>query len=196
MNIDKNKRVFVIDFDNHLYDLLKDEYEIVKHSNYMKDFLDYDYSYDYLVADMMYKDGDIFELVKKTKVKPIVIEQFSNFMMSKLKNKVVFLSKDDFFIKENYIDISLDLKGYTLSLKAVEVLNKDNTLLGSIGDLYSLIGSEPSTVEKLIRYYKEALYDNKVLEFKHAELNKKYPTNSEFLASLLDLYNQKKIKVD
>ncbi len=197
MNIDRSSTIAIIDFDNHLYDLLKSEYTIIKHTNNMQDIIDYSYNFDYLITDSIYKDGDIFELVKHIKYKPLLIDDLSDFLKKKLKNKVIFVNRDDFFLKENYIGIQSELKGYKLALECVKELSNDIELLGKSKALYERISNESTqSTEKLIRYYKEYLYNNSILDNADASFNKTYPTNSEFLKILLDLYKQKKIKVD
>jgi hypothetical protein len=195
MNIDRNKKVFVLDFDNHLYDLLKDSYNIVRHSNCMQDFIETTNNYDYLITDIIYQDGDLTELVKHVKQKPICLEKPTTKIYELLKNKVDFVSIDEFLTKEEYIDISSDLEGYRLTLKLLRevILNED--LIGDLNGLYQKIG-EPRTIEKNIRYYKERLFDLEVLESEFLRFNKSYPTNTEFFRLLLELYNAKKIKVD
>jgi len=197
MNIDRSSTIAIIDFDNQLYDLLKSEYTIIKHTNNMQDIIDYSYKFDYLVADSIYQDGDIFELVKHIKYKPLLIDDLSDFFKKKLKNKVIFVNRDDFFLKENYIGIQSELKGYKLALECVKELSNDIELLGKSKALYKRISDESTqSTEKLIRYYKEYLYNNSILDNEGASFNKTYPTNVEFLKILLDLYKQKKIKVD
>lgn len=191
MNIDKSKRLVILDFSGELYNLLKDEYSIIKHTNDMKDVVDYDYSYDYLVCEAYYQDGDIFELIKHIQTKPLLFDNLSNKMVQKLKNKVEFVSKENFFILNDYIDIAIDTKGYDLVIKAIKMFLEDESLILEVGPLYELLGDNS---EKLIRYYKEKLIDSGKLKY-NGEFNRTYPTNTEFFNIIYSLYKAKKIKV-
>ncbi len=195
MSIDKSKKVFVLDFDNHLYDLLKEEYNIVKHSNLMEDVLTCKSKYDFLLTDSVFQDGDIIELAKVINKKPYCLEKVTPLIQKELAKKVYFISINDLLPNEEYIDISSKLQGYKLTIKVVKLLIEDKELIGDLLTLYSKIGSV-SSVEKSIRYYKERLFDDSVLESDSIKFNKKYPTNTEFFRLLLKLYTAKKIKVD
>lgn len=202
MSIDKSKRLFVLDFDDSLYNLLKTEYNVIKNSNELADLLEFDYKFDVLVCDLLFKDSDIFTLLKKyTKHKPVMIEEtISSNMIEKLKRKVKLVKKSDLFLKENYLDISSNLLGYELSIAALNLLIIDYNQIASIGDIYAevalLTNKKASSVEKAIRYYKEHLFDSGLIESKLTTFNKSYPTNTEFMRLLHELYEQKKIKAD
>ena len=197
MNILKSNKLVIIDFDGSIHDLLKDEYVIVKHTNYMEDYLNFNYPADMIVIDSLFKDGDVFEFIKKTKVKPFLLGEVTELMKKKLKGKVHFCNKEDFFITENYIDIKLDIEGYSLIQKAMNALLEDETLLSDLSSLYGIISKKNyETIERLIRYYKESLIDSEKFISKFTSFNKSYPTNSEFISELLELVKAKKIRVE
>ncbi len=195
MNIDKNKKVFVLDFDNHLYDLLKKEYNIIHHSNYIEDLIEYKKPFDILITDSVFQDGDIIELAKVLKMKPYCLEEVTSLVRKKLGKRVVFSSINEFLPKDDPINLSSDLEGYSLTIKAIKLLTSNELLLGDLHGLYAKLGTF-QTVEKNIRYYKERLFDEGVLESDVTTFNKKYPTNTEFFRLLLDLKKSKKIKVE
>ena len=200
MSIDKKTRLFVLDFDNHLLELLK-EYNIVKHSNYMSDLLDYDYSADELICDLIYKDGDLFSLLKLYKGKPYVLEtDLSVNQVNLLKKKVHLISKEELFLEENYLQIQSDLSGYALTLHALKYLLMDKENIANLNNIYKYVAElskkNVASVEKAIRYYKEHLFNTGILTSETTKFNKEYPTNTEFFRLLLKLYSLKKIKAD
>ncbi len=200
MSIDKNTRLFVLDFDNHLVELLK-EYNIIKHSNYMSDLLDYDYKVDELICDLVYKDGDIFSLLKLYKGKPYILDtDLSINQILLLKKKINLISKNELFLEENYLHIESSLAGYELTLLALKYLLLDHENIANLNSVYKYVEQKSkkniASIEKAIRYYKEYLFNAGIISSETTKFNKEFPTNTEFFRLLLKLYNEKKIKAD